>query len=82
MDFETLAIQSVPIGIALTERRVIRACNPAFADVIATKSPLQESATGGSVFAGGRSGRCDFVCKMRVKKSGQYLAPTASAVMW
>ncbi len=33
MDFETLAIQSVPIGIALTERRVIRACNPAFADM-------------------------------------------------
>ncbi|SIS82100.1 PAS domain-containing protein [Phaeovulum vinaykumarii] len=33
MEFETLAIQHAPIGIALTERRIIRACNPAFAAI-------------------------------------------------
>lgn len=31
MDFATLAIEYAPLGITMTEHRVIRACNPAFA---------------------------------------------------
>lgn len=33
MEFATLAIQFAPVGIALTERRIVRDCNPAFAEI-------------------------------------------------
>ncbi|MBN2739597.1 MAG: PAS and helix-turn-helix domain-containing protein [Rhodobacteraceae bacterium] len=33
MEFETLAIQFAPVGITLTERRIVRNCNPAFAEI-------------------------------------------------
>lgn len=33
MNLETLAFRHAPIGIALTEARVVRACNPAFAEM-------------------------------------------------